>query len=181
MLTKIKADAFGCLCYDEHEPERLQPQPNRCRAFIDAVPRRLTLRIRSMASRHVQYCAACFTLFDATQTHCPHCGALAQTFSERDYQQKLLHALDHPLAEVRMRAIIALGLRAEAQASEALIQCALRWPADVVQGLQIVASLASIARVTGQRSALERLAREHPAHAVQEAARSALTAYHDAR
>lgn len=129
-----------------------------------------------MAARQVHYCAACFAQFDAGLVRCPRCGALPQALSERDYREKLLHALNHPLADVRMRAIIALGLRADAQASELLAQCALRWPADVIQALEIVASLASIARVTGQRTALERLAKEHPAHAVREAAQRALGA-----
>ena len=94
--------------------------------------------------------------------------------SERDYQTKLLHALLHPLSEVRMRAIIALGMRRNPIAADALFDCALRHPKDVVEGLEIVASLALLQPHSAGHAALCRLAARHPAHAVRSAAKKAL-------
>jgi len=95
--------------------------------------------------------------------------------SDREYGDKLLHALHHPLAEVRMRAVIALGLRAEPQTAEALAACALRHRADVVAGIEIVARLCGFADGPERLAALTRLA-GHPAHAVRVAAGRALAA-----
>lgn len=79
-----------------------------------------------------------------------------------------------------MRAIIALGLRGEAQAADALAACALRHPLDVVEGLEIVRSLRCIAELTGERQALTRIAHDHPGHAVRQAAEQALAGVHRA-
>lgn len=70
-----------------------------------------------------------------------------------------------------MRAIIALGWHGEAEAVPALVDCALRHPIDVIEGLEIVRSLSHIQ--THHLRALEVLAENHPAHAVRAAARRA--------
>ncbi len=80
-----------------------------------------------------------------------------------------------------MRAIIALGLRGEAQAAEELAACALRHPIDMVEGLEIVRSLRRIAELTGERQALTRIAHDHPGHAVRQAAAKALAGLHLSR
>jgi diadenosine tetraphosphate (Ap4A) HIT family hydrolase len=118
----------------------------------------------------MQYCGACFEQFDARLAQCPHCGALPERLSERDYQEKLLAALEHPLAEVRMRAILAFGRRQQPEVAPALLDCALRHPVDVVEGLEIVNSLSRLDHGRPLRSALASLAAAHPAHAVREAA-----------
>jgi hypothetical protein len=118
-----------------------------------------------------QYCGECFAWFKLSSDMCPRCGAIASGLSERDYGEKLLHALQHPLANVRLRAVIALGRRARADVAEALIDCALRHPTDVIQGLEIVDGLERIARRHPETvRALQRLAKEHPAHIIREAA-----------
>lgn len=75
-----------------------------------------------------------------------------------------------------MRVIIALGLRGEAETADALVECALRHPADVVEGLEIIRSLTRI-REPGirRRQALLRLIAQHAAHAVRAAAEKAST------
>ncbi len=123
-----------------------------------------------MAASGSQYCGECFELFDAGLEHCPRCGWKVTALSHRDYQQKLVHALEHPLAEVRMRAIIALGLRGERSAADALVGCALRSPSDVIEGLEVVRSLSRVLAGTGDFEPLRRLAENHPAHAIQAAA-----------
>ncbi len=102
---------------------------------------------------------------------CPACGADLDRLSARDYRDKLLAALEHPLADVRMRVILALGLRGQADAADALATCALRHPVDVVEGLAVVQALQRLGEAG--RAALAHLAATHPAHAVQEAARHA--------
>jgi hypothetical protein len=118
-----------------------------------------------------QYCGECFALFDAAGGVCPHCGAVASRLSERDYDEKLLHALHHPLADVRLRAVIALGRRGRAETAPMLVDCALRHPTDVVEGLEIIDCLARIARRHAATvGALGHLAEEHPAGIVRKAA-----------
>jgi hypothetical protein len=62
-------------------------------------------------------------------------------WTKKIYSQRLIDALGHPLDDVRMRAIITLGLRSEKAAEKPLIDCALRQPIDVIEGLEIVNSL----------------------------------------
>jgi predicted amidophosphoribosyltransferase len=117
-----------------------------------------------------QYCGECFALFEAARDLCPHCGAIASRLSSRNYDEKLLSALHHPLADVRLRAVIAIGRRARADLAPALVELALRHPTDVVQGLEIIDSLLRIARRNAAAfAALERLVREHPADVVRNA------------
>jgi len=113
-----------------------------------------------------QICPECYRLIPLALVRCPDCGADLASFSAQQYRDKLIAALEHPLSEVRMRAIIALGWRRERAAAEALAACALRHPADVIEGLEVVSSLAKI----GVRIELAALSRMHPAHAVRAAA-----------
>jgi hypothetical protein len=86
----------------------------------------------------------------------------------------LIEALKHPLSDIRMRAIIVLGKRRECTAEQALVDCAMAYPSDVVQGLEIANSLRLIREGETTSWALEKLAKDHPAHAVREAAATAL-------
>lgn len=122
----------------------------------------------------VQLCPNCFAEIPAGAEICPACGERLAALSARGYTEKLIHALGHPLADVRMRAIIALGLRGEAETAEPLLACALRHPADVVAGLEIVRSLARVADGEAGRNALAFLKSLHPARAVRSAAAEAL-------
>jgi HEAT repeat protein len=119
-----------------------------------------------------QICPACFRLIPAEAGVCPACGADLVALSARDYREKLLAALQHPLDDVRMRAILVLGLRGESDAADALVECALRHPIDVVEGLAVVGTLTRLGAVG--RAALLKLAECDPAHAVREAARRAV-------
>ncbi len=120
------------------------------------------------------FCLGCFALIPAEARVCPCCGADQARLEARDYRAKLLHALLHPLSEVRMRAIIALGWRGEADTAEALVNCAMRHPLDVVQGLEIVRSLSRIESRNPGLGMLARLSKSHPAHAVRTAAMDAM-------
>lgn len=132
-------------------------------------------------SQSRQYCGKCFALFETASDVCPHCGAVASRLSERDYDAKLLHGLHHPLAEVRLRAVIVLGRRGRLADGRALLECALRHPADVVQALEIIDALLRIARRDPNTvRMLRRLAAEHPAHIIREAAGVALAGTEEA-
>ncbi len=117
-----------------------------------------------------QICAACFHLAPADARTCPACGADLAAQSGRDYRDKLLTALHHPLSDVRMRAIIALGWRGEGDSAQPLARCALRHPTDVVEGLEVVDSLARLRDPAAACGALRALQAQHPAHAVRVAA-----------
>lgn len=120
-----------------------------------------------IAPGHPGYCPSCFALIDAEARSCPVCGHDLARLSVRKYRDKLLAALNHPLADVRLRAIIALGWRGEGEAALALAQCALHHPVDIVEGLQVVASLHDIRDRDARRVALHMLAERHPARVVR--------------
>jgi HEAT repeat protein len=121
-------------------------------------------------------CPGCFAPLPAAARRCPACGLDMRSLSARDYFAKLVHALRHPLADVRMRAIIALGWHGDGEAAPPLVECALRHPADVVQGLQIVESLGALRDPAARARAFPVLAGRYPAHAVRDAAIRALDA-----
>ena len=127
-------------------------------------------------TEHPGFCTSCFSPLVQEANICPACGARLEDLSRRDYQKKLIHALLHPLSEVRMRAIIALGWRGESEAAEELASCALRHPSDVVEGLEIINSLVQMKNVEVRQAALSALQAHHPAHAVREGAARALAA-----
>lgn len=122
-----------------------------------------------------QFCPRCFAELPSALPQCLRCG-LALDSWERDvpYSERLIHALGHPNPEVRMGAIIALGGRRETAACAALLHCALIWPSDVVQGLEIVRALQAMEATDAPVPMLVRLAEEHPAHAIRRAALGAL-------
>jgi len=128
----------------------------------------------------INYCVHCFAEITPDIQQCPYCGVVIQEWARSlDYETRLIHTLDHPLAAVRMRAIIALGKRGDCQAADSLVRCALRHPVDVVEGLEIVDSLRGLRSGRERRTALDCLARGHPAHAVRQAAADALAAITD--
>jgi HEAT repeat protein len=122
---------------------------------------------------HPGYCPACFEPLAQEADTCPACGARRADLTGRDYREALLYALRHPLADVRLRVIIALGLRGEPETADALAECALRYPTDVVQGLEIVHSLSRVRDGATRKRTLFSLAVRHHAHAVRDAASEA--------
>ena len=123
-----------------------------------------------------QICLACFHLIPVEEQVCPQCGADLVAYSEQSYRVRLTLALLHPLADVRMRAITALGWRGEPETADDLVACALRHPSDVVEGLEIINSLVQIKDAGVRMGALSDLHARHTAHAVREGAGLALAA-----
>ncbi len=123
---------------------------------------------------HEAFCMHCFSMMPRAATVCPVCGQAAVALTARSYREKLVAALRHPLAEVRMRAIIALGLRREEEAASDLAECALRHPQDMIEGLEIVKSLNTLPGGQPRYQALQDLCERHPATVVRIAAMGAL-------
>lgn len=122
-----------------------------------------------------QFCPDCFRLLGESTAVCPSCGTDVSAWDQtRDLDGRLIAALRHPVDDVRARAIYALGRRGVVAASPELAQCAMAWPTDVVQGLQIVEALSLMPEGQERRAALKELALRHPAHAVREAAAATL-------
>ncbi len=119
------------------------------------------------------YCPNCFAVIPADASVCPFCSADIGEISGRDFRDKLLHALEHPLDDMRMRAIISLGLRGEAGTALPMAECAIHHPMNIEEGLGVIERLRHFAPSPEVFSALEMLSR-HEAHAVREAAAKAM-------
>ncbi|MYM92312.1 HEAT repeat domain-containing protein [Duganella vulcania] len=122
------------------------------------------------------FCTHCFTLLPALATACPVCGNAQNNTGEGDYREKVVSALRHPSPEVRVRAIVAIGLMHDKSAADALVACALRNPADVVVGLQIIETLKIIDDGKPRMTALRYLHARHPDDAIKQAAQVTLNA-----
>lgn len=120
------------------------------------------------------FCMECFSLIPGEARSCPACGRAIADSGQRSYQEKLVRALHHPLGEVRMRAILALGLLGNPGAAQPLAECALRHPIGIIEGLEVVASLQRLCCGPEPLEALEKLSRCHPAAAVRRAAKKTL-------
>lgn len=120
------------------------------------------------------FCPNCFTSIPAASRICPCCRQdMEEWQDDQSYAARLIRALQHPVDQVRMGAIITLGNRADPEAAEALVECAYRFPALVPQNMQIVESLVQLPDSRERKNALETLSR-HPSHPVAERAREVL-------
>ncbi len=108
------------------------------------------------------FCPYCFKKINKQQNICPYCGTNIVIWErDTDYKQKLIHALMHPISEYRMGAIISLGNLATDDIAIPLVQCALRYPTDVVQAIEILNALAKIPKSEQKAVALQML-KKHP-------------------
>jgi hypothetical protein len=118
------------------------------------------------------FCPNCFHEVGSPQGKCPACGVDMETWQQPySYTERLIHALNHPISEVRMGAIISLGHQKAVLAAVPLAQCALQHVKDVVQGLEIVRSLSKLPNSPEQNEALTML-KQHPSRVIQEAVRA---------
>lgn len=125
--------------------------------------------------QELAFCPNCYARIPLDAGICPHCRTSLRDWQEKTYVERLIEALGHPLSEVRMRAIIALGWRGECAAQKRLVSCALRHPIDVIEGLEIVNSLCLIWGNGSDDTALRILSLRHPARAVRAKAAESLT------
>lgn len=73
-----------------------------------------------MTSGPVYFCWTCYGQVQRAAGRCPHCGGQIAPPRRADYAERLIWALRHPLAEVRLSAAEVLGRRQEARAVPAL-------------------------------------------------------------
>jgi HEAT repeat protein len=99
-------------------------------------PQRLNHKTSSEGriGKELAYCPNCYTAIPVSAVACEACGADLKDWYSQSYAERLIHALEHPLDDVRMRAIIALGWRREEKAERALVECALRHPTESLRG-----------------------------------------------
>jgi hypothetical protein len=112
------------------------------------------------------FCPACFGEVPFEEPVCPRCGVVADEWvAGHTYPERLVHALGHPLPTTRMMAIIALEGRVEPDTSVPLALCALAFPLDVVQAMEILRALRAMPPSPQKRAGLRMLA-EHPSRPV---------------
>ena len=115
------------------------------------------------------FCPSCFAEIEQALQRCPFCGVDIAQWRAHPYSERLIHALGHPLSDVRMISVEALGRLGESAAAMPLAQCALAYPVDVTQGIAIVNALARLRRDGSWEGAVRSLC-DHPARAVARAA-----------
>lgn len=120
------------------------------------------------------YCPICAEPVASDAIICPRCGSNIQEWEHKTYTEKLIQALKHPLADIRMRAIIVLGMRRDQAAEQALVDCALFYSGDVIQALEIVHTLYLMREGEETSWALAVLAERHPVRSVRDSARRTL-------
>lgn len=100
---------------------------------------------------------------------CQSCNIRVKEWTaQKSYTERLIHALNHPISEVRMGAIISLGKLKQVKAAIPLAQCAFERPIDVVQGLEIANALKQMNFEPEVEQALKMLFK-HPARAIRRA------------
>ncbi len=105
-----------------------------------------------------RYCPVCFKEIPPEDCVCPFCKIDIPVWTRSTpYTSRLIHALNNPHSEVRMGSILSLGERGDLEAARALVDCALRWPTDVVQGLEIVRAVGRLPDSPERKDALNRL------------------------
>ncbi len=123
------------------------------------------------------YCPVCFKEIPSEKCICPFCMTDIRVWSRSTpYTSRLVHALENPHSEVRMGSILSLGRRGDLAAACPLADCALRWPTDVVQGLEIVRAIDLLPSSPERREALERLIL-HPSRPIRRAAEETLRGF----
>jgi hypothetical protein len=116
------------------------------------------------------FCPKCFVGVPSEQRVCPACGVDINTWSQdHSYTRRLIHALDHPISEVRMAAVISLGNQGDSAASLPLVRCALKHPTDIILAMEIRNALKKLP-IGAERDEAIAILKTHPARAVRESA-----------
>jgi HEAT repeat protein len=115
------------------------------------------------------FCPNCFEDIGPDAEICKSCSiSVKEWMAQKSYTERLIHALDHPISEVRMGAIISLGKLKEVKAAIPLAKCAFTHPIDVIQGLEITRALKQMDFEREVEQALKMLS-THPARAIRRA------------
>ncbi len=120
-----------------------------------------------LAEAVIYFCPVCFREIGNGSKICPYCGTdIVHWEKKTTYVDKLIFGLRHPVSEVRMAAILALGLGRWVEGAIPLAKCALRWPMDRVQTDAILKSLERI-DPTPQRVSALHLLLSHPSRTIR--------------
>lgn len=102
-------------------------------------------------------CPACWRVVPHDMRLCSHCGADIPHLHERDFRDKLMAALTHPIADTVIRAAGVLAARHDPEASHAIETTMRRFPNEphVLAGL--LRALIAVADDEARRIALDAL------------------------
>ena len=113
------------------------------------------------------FCTVCFREVKQTQQICPYCEVDILDWEKKTpYNERLLHSLQHPIAEVRMSVIISLGNQRQKYSAVPLAHCALEHPKDNVQNLEILRSIEKLP-LGRERDSAVLLLRKHPSRIIR--------------
>ncbi|GMV37677.1 MAG: hypothetical protein AMXMBFR61_21850 [Fimbriimonadales bacterium] len=117
------------------------------------------------------FCPYCWREVSEDDVGCPHCNANLRTHLDLPYQQKLVLALKHPLAQTRMTVIRLLG---ELGAKDAVPALAERF-SETSDYYELRAILTAAHKIEGdEAAALIRGALDHPSALVRRVAQALL-------
>lgn len=113
-------------------------------------------------------CPACWRVVPPDAGRCPHCSADIVTLHERDFRDKLLAALAHPIADIVIQAAAVLAARRDPEASRAIGRALHRFSHEP----HVLAGLLDALHVVGDDEArrLATAASAHPSLIVRQAA-----------
>jgi HEAT repeat protein len=94
-------------------------------------------------------CPACWRAVPHDALQCPHCSANIAQLHEREFRDKLLAALTHPIADTVIRAAVALAARHDPEASRAIETAMQRFPTEP----HVLAGLLNALMVVGDEEA----------------------------
>ena len=113
------------------------------------------------------FCPNCFRELKNKTDTCPYCGFNIGDYQRTvPYENRLIHALNHPVREVRMGAIISLGNMKSEKAVKPLIEHSMENPKDVVEGMEILNAIRKILKGEEFRKTLLYVIKSHPSKVI---------------
>lgn len=134
----------------------------------------IDLRALSQVPGPQHDCPSCFARIRHNDATCPHCQVqIERWIRTHTYLERLIHALKHPDSESRIASIIALGNHGDPLAALPLVACAMNFPADTTQNLEIMRAISRLPSSREKRVALTVLG-EHPSRIIRQEAQRQL-------
>lgn len=122
----------------------------------------------------IYFCPNCWQDVEDKAARCPHCGYELAEYDRLSYEDKLLMALEHPVRENRMIAIVALGRLGSRKAVPLLRHIAMA--TDDFHEAQAVAEALALIGGADSEAVLRAMTR-HPSRLVRELAERTLAAF----
>jgi len=125
-----------------------------------------------MAQSLTFFCPSCWRELSTEQRDCPYCGYDLSSYHSLEYEEKLLLAMRHPVAEYRYLAVQNLGMLGSERALPIFAEILRQEKADIYLIYQILQALSHIAGPSSEQ--LLREATSHPYPLVRRKARDLL-------